>query len=422
MISFLPDLSAASGSAPSLPRQAGARSERGSATLDFAGLLDAALPAEEMLSPDAASPVALPGLPVAEPVEPAALPMPPGTALLPDPAGEAPLPPGTIPPQTGTALPPSGADVPPAPIIPQTAAAPQLPPRGAPALHNGADAVTVGGGASAPQPGTAVLLAMAAPLAPPDNLASGPAAVPAPVPAALPAGLRSTTATRALAASLEPIVDDAPEGSASSALLADSAEPALPFAPSSTPTQQPAANALGQPTPVGPISPSAERAELRTPAPQVESAIAQVGDIREALRAARPEMTLRHAEFGMISLRIEATGAAQDWRAVLASRDPGFVPAVQTALAERAVTASAETASTGTGANSGQGSAASEQRYGSSPGSGQGSSQPYLAQSGQRDEGASQHQRHQQHRADEAASAGGPDSDRPDHRERGLFA
>jgi hypothetical protein len=33
-----------------------------------------------------------------------------------------------------------------------------------------------------------------------------------------------------------------------------------------------------------------------------------VGEIREALRAARPEMTVRHADFGFVSLRLEATG------------------------------------------------------------------------------------------------------------------
>jgi hypothetical protein len=110
----------------------------------------------------------------------------------------------------------------------------------------------------------------------------------------------------------------------------------------------------------------AERAEPRALAPQQESAIAVVGEIREALRAARPEMTLRHAEFGFVSLRIEPTGM-KDWRAVLASRDPGFVPAIQAALADRAVAAAAETASTGTGQNG-----TGDQRYGSSLNGGKG--------------------------------------------------
>jgi hypothetical protein len=171
----------------------------------------------------------------------------------------------------------------------------------------------------------------------------------------------------------------------------------------------------------------AERAEPRNLAPQQESAIAQVGEIREALRSVRPEMTLRHAEFGFVSLRLEGTTAApQDWRAVLASRDPGFVPAIQAALAERAVAASADTAATGNGTGqNGSSSSSSDQRYGFSQGSGQGSSSPYPGHSGTRDEGASQHSRgSQQGRAEDgaAAPAGTPDSEAPDHRQRGRFA
>jgi hypothetical protein len=162
-------------------------------------------------------------------------------------------------------------------------------------------------------------------------------------------------------------------------------EPAAPAPPSA-----PAAAPQFAPAPA-----SSERGDARvTNAPQLENAIAQVGELREALRAARPEMTLRHAEFGFVSLRLEATGA-DGWRAMLASRDPGFVPAIQTALAERAlaVSASASADSSGMQAGTGQ-SGPGEQRYGSSPNGGQGTSQPYAGQSGQRDgEAAPDHRR-----------------------------
>jgi hypothetical protein len=133
----------------------------------------------------------------------------------------------------------------------------------------------------------------------------------------------------------------------------------------------------------------------RAPTPQQESAIAQVGDLREAMRTARPEMTLRHAEFGFVSLRLEAAGP-QDWRAVLASRDPGFVPAIQSALADRAIAAASASADSGqfmgqsgTGQNG-----TSDQRYGASPNGGQAGPSPYLGQSGGRDgEAAPDHRR-----------------------------
>jgi hypothetical protein len=127
--------------------------------------------------------------------------------------------------------------------------------------------------------------------------------------------------------------------------------------------------------------------------PQIESAIAQVGDIREALRAARPAMTLQHAEFGMVSLRLEPA-APDQWRAVLASRDPGFIPAIHAALDARAIAAAGETATNFTGQNGAPQNGTSDQRYGASPNGGQGSSQPYLGQSGSRDgEAAPDHRR-----------------------------
>ncbi len=141
------------------------------------------------------------------------------------------------------------------------------------------------------------------------------------------------------------------------------------------------------------------RSDIR-PGQTVASTIEQMADLREAGRAARPELTMRHHEFGAINMRIETAGT--DLRATLASRDPGFVPAVQAALAERAVSGSSESGSTqsnsgrnsdqsgaqngaATGNSSGSGGF-SEGRYGSSTGSGQGSSQPYREQSGSNEE------------------------------------
>ncbi|MBL0967402.1 MAG: hypothetical protein IBJ05_11380 [Blastomonas sp.] len=183
-----------------------------------------------------------------------------------------------------------------------------------------------------------------------------------------------------------------------------------------------------QSAPAAPVGSGAAgaRADGRPPV-ELDSTIAQVIEIREALRSARPQMTLQHAEFGLVSLRLETSGAVQDWRAVLARRDPGFAPAFQAALAERALTASASTSSTSTGTgagpNSGHGGFASqEQRYGFLPGSGQGSALPYLAQSGQRDDGTSQQHGQHHRRRDEAATAGPHEVGRSDEREQGLFA
>jgi hypothetical protein len=136
------------------------------------------------------------------------------------------------------------------------------------------------------------------------------------------------------------------------------------------------------------------RADTPAAAPQQQSTIEQLGDLREALRAQRPAMVLNHAEFGAVSMRLEA-GGSEGWRAVLASRDPGFVPAIQQALAERAVAAAASPES---GLSSGHQGAShngtGEPRSGSSPSGGQGGSQPYFGQSGPRDgEAAPDHRR-----------------------------
>jgi hypothetical protein len=156
------------------------------------------------------------------------------------------------------------------------------------------------------------------------------------------------------------------------------------------------------PAPSSAVSPTATQpAPLAT---DIEQFVEQMADTREAARALRPELTVRHAEFGSVVMRLEA--GASDWRATLSARDPGFAPAVQAALAERTVTAVSES---GPGSNasshkgsdtpsqsgsqssqntsnfsSGFGSSAggNEARYGSSTGSSQGSAQPYLGEEG----------------------------------------
>lgn len=182
---------------------------------------------------------------------------------------------------------------------------------------------------------------------------------------------------------------------------APAAAPALTLAATASAVPAAAPDAAALPAAVSPqqapaAAPVPERAATapQPQAHQIESTIAQVGDIREALRSARPSMTLHHAEFGMVSLRLEQA-APEQWRAVLASRDPGFVPAVQAALADRAVSAAADTSANFTGQHgSAHQNGTADHRYGASPNGGQGSSQPYLGQSGSRDgEAAPDHRR-----------------------------
>jgi hypothetical protein len=196
--------------------------------------------------------------------------------------------------------------------------------------------------------------------------------------------------------------------------------PEAPALPASTPAQAFAA----PPTTLTTTAP--ERIEApRAPTPQLESTIAQVGDLREALRSARPEMTLQHGEFGFVAVRLEQAGA-QDWRAVLASRDPGFVPAIQAALAERAVAAASASAESGQflGQPGGGQNGPFDQRYGASPNGGQGGSQPSLGHSANRDGEAAPDHRHPSTAAALAARAeeGEEASGRPAGQARGMFA
>lgn len=462
MIPTLPDpLFAPGAPASGLPTQPGAalRGGGGGAAPDFAGLLSAAIP--EAVPQPPASLAALPG--AAEHV-----------------GGPLALPGGTILPDIGTGLPhkPSGV----VPVIPLPfagkgaglsdtvpEAAPEAPtqdladplPITAPVGAAPAAALPVADAPSAAaaqareaelddesSPST-IELAAQDPFAPVEaGIAPVPAAIAALIPAVQP-GLAPATTGRDGAIAPRGAVR-APTGTPVSAVLAGlpQANPTadLPFDPAPSPAPgagadpapdllalavEPASNPAGQPAPAPasaqvaaapalvPSAPIAERAEPRAPAVNQESAIAAVGEIREALRAARPELTLRHADFGFVSLRVESTGA-EGWRAVLASRDPGFVPAIQTALAERAVAAASDTASTNTGQNG-----TSDQRYGASPNGGQGSSQPYLGHSHSREQGGSAHPHSQrQPSATDAVAgrAGAAEAERPDPQQRGVFA
>ncbi len=183
-------------------------------------------------------------------------------------------------------------------------------------------------------------------------------------------------------------------------------------------TQQPAAAQPSAPT--NPVSAPVEARSDARATTQLDSVIDHLVEARESGRAAKPEMTLRHQEFGAINLRLEATGA--DLRASLSARDPAFVPAVQAALADRAIAASSESAPGQSqrgqdqqGANQnwsgGHGSSQSDRSYGSSTGSGHASSQPYPEQTSQRDE-----------EAGGRSSALTADRDSRDEHNSGLFA
>ncbi|MEM7779344.1 MAG: hypothetical protein AAF697_03015 [Pseudomonadota bacterium] len=164
--------------------------------------------------------------------------------------------------------------------------------------------------------------------------------------------------------------------------------------------QQASATVLAQPA--GATPGLEAKGEIRSDAriaPQIETAIESLSGAREAGRNARPELNLRHGEFGSINVRLEAAGS--DLRATLSARDPGFVPAIQAALAERLVAATSDTAAshnqrgqdqTGYGSQnsaysqSGASDGQSGSHYGSSTGSEQASSQPYSEQTNPGDE------------------------------------
>jgi hypothetical protein len=293
-------------------------------------------------------------------------------------------------------------------LLPQPVAL-ALPPVRAPALEGPAVTATRHTAAAAPAAAQAAAQTEAAPNAP-RRAAPAPVVAPLLAPGAL-AAAGDAVPTAALAA--EPTL-----ASASGAL--PQSEPAA--AP--TPAPGPAASNLAAALP-----PSERPGDPRGGAPatpaaaQLESAVAQVSDIREALRSARPAMTLQHAEFGAVSIRLEPA-APDQWRAVLASRDPGFVPAIQAALAERAVAATSDTSSNFSGQSGAHHNGTSDQRYGSTPNGGQGSPQPYLGQSGSRDGEAAPDHRRPSTAAALAARGDGTaeDSAAPPSASGGLFA
>jgi len=368
-------------------------------TPDPAPPVAADVPGAEALAIPAAAPIAaeaaVPGKAAHEP------PIEDNTSTPPD--ADEPSPLVTVPSATIAVVPASAAVLAPPPVTPTAAAAAAV------------VVAVVSAAPSTPVPAaTRTLRHAAAPPAMPED-----AAMPARV--ALPASSSDGAPDSAGAAAPAPaaVPGDTP---ALSAALSDALSDApAPSAPAAAPA--PPASTLIAAAPPAPASPVPEPAAPRPPAPQQETAIAQVGELREAMRAARPEMTLRHAEFGNVSLRVEPT-AAEGWRAVLASRDPGFVPAIQAALAERAVAATADTSGSGTFTGSGMGqNGAGDHRYGSSHSGGQGSSQPYLGQSGSRDdEAAPDHRRPQAATALAARAEEGEGPGSSAARKRDVFA
>ncbi|MEM1196377.1 MAG: hypothetical protein AAGH57_09765 [Pseudomonadota bacterium] len=235
-------------------------------------------------------------------------------------------------------------------------------------------------------------------------------------PSVSPAKAKPVSATAAPAAvnpspasSLVPPLAEAEPASASLPSL----EPALASQSAPSPTAQTSAPLAAPLSVSSPTTPNAATAPFAsassagsTTAEILEQVTQQVSEAREAGRSARPELTVRHSDFGTVAMRIEpgAAGAAGDWRATLSARDPGFVPAVQAALVERGVAATGESAFSQSGFSQGgfQGGSSqrgsdpnsqssllqsgagfgapnggSDQRYGSSTGSDQGSAQPY---------------------------------------------
>ena len=437
---------------------------------DFAGLLGAVLPSPQARGParedsaaDLSGLAALPMMPEAPasasaPLGPVALRLPAqaGSSAVKGAQGGASLPP------TGAAVPDNGKLLPegdlsaasPAHSLPQQFVLPRA------GLLSEAEALAAprpGAGTNAPEPdlpnpdipADPALLAVAPlPLAapPPANPPMPPVlatpvmqAIPLRQVAALPARAATAQAAPAVPADTDlPLVSSGDAENETSAVpglappprasdgAAASATGVVPVATGATLAEPPAAP-LPQPSSVP--TPAFERGETRSPAPQIDSAIAQVGDLREALRATRPELTVRHADFGPVSLRLEApvlaAATAQEWRAVLTSRDPGFVPAIQAALAERAVAPAGDSAATGSGAGQGGGAASSgssEQPYGLSRGSGQGSSQPYPDHSRQQGGNGAPDPHGQQRRAAPSAPAALPEGSSEARRDSGLFA
>ncbi|MEM7689032.1 MAG: hypothetical protein AAF291_08410 [Pseudomonadota bacterium] len=197
----------------------------------------------------------------------------------------------------------------------------------------------------------------------------------------------------------------APEGKSASPKSATS--PVTSAAPAAEPVSaSPAASSTTPPPALALSAPSATSAPFATNASALSATaldpiVDQIADAREAGRGLRPELTVRTGEFGAVSVRLDTSAGASvnDWRATLVARDPGFLPAVQAALADRSIAAASETAmaqnggfsqrgqdqssgssqsNAGFGAGSGGGAQSHQsERYGSSTGSDQGPAKPY---------------------------------------------
>lgn len=465
MIPFLTDLPSLNSSMPAttlLPQPGAPAAGAGS---DFALLLGDALPPSAPLAP-----APLPETAFAPDAGESASPLPrmalPGGTILPPagkslpselPAASPPLPrketagdpPATVPDVTPFAAPP-GARLPQAenaaPLlvvtVPEGSGAPD--PASATRISAGDEPLVAASPVPPSQGMEQAIVPALAMLSPPPPLAPPPVISPVtspliPAQLVLPVKAAPQPPSRTAAAPLHPevtsVLHEAPASvpalvaemasGAGDDLGSTAAAPSAPAQAAGAPPQAASPLTPATPAPALQPAPAPDRADHRgaLAAPQLESTIAQVGELREALRAARPEMTLHHAEFGFVSLRLEAAGA-EGWRAVLASRDPGFVPAIQTALAERALAVAASAEADPSGAQTGGGQhGAGDQRYGASPNGGQGPSQPYSSQSGPRDgEAAPDHRRPSTaaalaERAEEQEAAGSPAS-----RTGGLFA
>lgn len=286
-------------------------------------------------------------------------------------------------PALANAAPARGGDEPQGNAVPLTDLSPTVtPPAAAPALQTAAGAA---GARRELSSGPArAALPRGAEKGPARTVAFAPAGLAPAASAPLPTGEKPEAAAASAASATGPVTAAA---TAAAALMpaVGAATDALPPAPASALASEGSAPPLPPSTAFS--APSGARGD---------AAIDQVVALREALRSAQPAMTLRHAEFGTIALSIEPA-AGDQWRAVLASRDPGFVPAIQAALAERALAPAASSDAGFAGQPHQHGASqngAGDQRYGASPNSGQGGSQPYLGQSGSRDgEAAPDHRR-----------------------------
>lgn len=87
-------------------------------------------------------------------------------------------------------------------------------------------------------------------------------------------------------------------------------------------------------------APAPTSGSLPPPGAQLEQLVEALAQAREAGKGARGEIAVRHGEFGLLAIRIDAEGA--ETRAQIIARDPGFAPAIVAALAERANTGAAD--------------------------------------------------------------------------------